>query len=221
MAKQPEKHMTYYNIIDSFREKGCPVCYLVDKSVNSFFNSFLFENVLDYGIGVKLKKSRGFCKEHAFKLIKYGDSLATAITYSSLIEDLLDELNKMSSAKSNIFNQKGICPVCEVVSESEERYLNAFILYAKEDIFLEEYKKSKGMCVPHLKQLLLKCRDKKLLNKLIEIHIQFYKTLNEELKEIIRKNDYRFSKEQWGEEKDAWIRAVEKFVGCHYKDDIK
>lgn len=37
----PEKHTTYYDIIDSFKEKGCPICFSVDKTVKSFFKSFL------------------------------------------------------------------------------------------------------------------------------------------------------------------------------------
>jgi len=34
-----------------------------------------------------------------------------------------------------------------------------------------------------------------------------------ELREFIRKHDYRYSEEPFGKERDAWIRAVEKLNG--------
>ena len=218
MTKVPEKHTTYYDILDSFKEKGCPLCFLVDRSVKSFFKAFLSELVLDNGMTVRLNKSKGFCERHGFSLLKHGDSLATAITYNVLVDDLLAELKKTGSVKSKFFNQEGKCPACEAYNGSDERYTDAFVLYAGEDEFLEAYKKSTGVCVPHLKKLLAKAKDKELLKKLVEIHITFYGKLNEELLSMIRKNDYRYSKEPWGTEKDAWIRVVEKFVGRQYKD---
>ncbi|OGF51144.1 MAG: hypothetical protein A2044_08200 [Candidatus Firestonebacteria bacterium GWA2_43_8] len=213
----PEKHTTYYDIIDSFKEKGCPICFLVDRSVNAFFKSFLMEFVLNHNLTQKLNKSKGFCERHGFSLIKHGDSLATAITYNVLMDDLLAELKKTGAIKSSFFKKEGDCPACEAFNESDERYTDAFVLYAKDEELIEKYKKSTGVCVPHLRKILSKCKDKELLKQLTDIHLDFYGKLNNELISIIRKNDYRYSKEPWGNEKDAWIRAVEKFVGRQYK----
>jgi hypothetical protein len=151
-------------------------------------------------------------------LIKHGDSLATAITYNVLLAELLTELQKTNAIKSKFFNQEGACPACEAYNGAEERYTDAFVVYAKDPELLENYKKSTGVCVPHLRKILSKCKDKEVLKKLVEIHLEIYGELNDELLSIIRKNDYRYSSEPWGTEKDAWIRAVEKFVGRQYKD---
>ena len=218
MTEKFEKHTTYYDMLDSFKEKGCPVCFLVDKTVNAFFKAFLLEFVLNHDLTKKLNKSKGFCERHGFSLIKHGDSLATAITYNALVDDLLAELNKTGTIKSKFFNQDGTCPACEAYNGSEARYTDAFVLYAGEEEFLENYKKSTGVCVPHLRIILSKCKDKELVKKLTDIHLEFYGKLNAELLSIIRKNDYRYAKEEWGTEKDAWIRVVEKFVGRQYKD---
>jgi hypothetical protein len=134
------------------------------------------------------------------------------------MDDLLTELKKTGTIKSSFFKKEGDCPACEAFNESDERYTDAFVLYAKDAELIEKYKKSKGVCVPHLRKILSKCKDKELLKQLTEIHLDFYGKLNAELISIIRKNDYRYSKEPWGSEKDAWIRAVEKFVGRQYKD---
>jgi len=37
--------------------------------------------------------------------------------------------------------------------------------------------------------------------------------LSTELKEYRRKHNYRYAHEPYGAEKDAWIRAIELFVG--------
>jgi len=34
--------------------------------------------------------------------------------------------------------------------------------------------------------------------------------------EFIRKNDYRFRHETWGEERDAWLRAIAALAGAHF-----
>ena len=42
---------------------------------------------------------------------------------------------------------------------------------------------------------------------LLELASDRWGKLPDELTEFIRKNDYRFSKEGFGEERDSWLRA--------------
>ena len=41
------KHTAYFNLVDAFRKEGCPICYLIKKSVHQSMDTFLYENVND------------------------------------------------------------------------------------------------------------------------------------------------------------------------------
>jgi hypothetical protein len=43
--------------------------------------------------------------------------------------------------------------------------------------------------------------------------------LVDHLDEFIRKSDYRFRDEAWGEERDAWLRAIAALVGTQPGQD--
>lgn len=208
-----EKHMTYFNILDSFLERQCPVCFLAGRSVHSFFDFFLFENVLDYDINQKLRASRGFCKEHSSQLLSFNDGLAVSIIYETILDDLIKEGNKNTFSKKSMWKETGKCPACEVYSNSEDRYTKAFAMYAVEEEFFKKYEESKGLCLPHFRKVIDKIKDKNTAVKLMETQIKDFAKLRSELKEFVRKSDFRYSKEKWGEEKDSWIRAIVRLVG--------
>jgi hypothetical protein len=60
---------------------------------------------------------------------------------------------------------------------------------------------------------LKKCKNKKFGKELVDIEIGKISGLIAELKEFMRKHDYRFSKEKFGKEGNSWIRTIEKFIG--------
>jgi len=202
-----EKHSTYFNMLDALKEKGCPLCRLSDKSAHSYFDAFLFENVTDREVSKKLRASGGFCREHSERFLEFNDTLGAAIVYESLIYDLLNEKKGSVSLKS------GLCPACAVSKEAEDRHIKTFETYFAEPEFAEAYLASGGFCISHLKLLLPKIKKESVLKKVIEKERQTLEKLHSELLEFLRKNDYRFSKEEWGAEKDSWRRAIGKFVG--------
>ena len=202
-----EKHSTYFNMLDALKEKGCPLCRLSDKSAHSYFDAFLFENVTDREVSKKLRASGGFCREHSERFLEFNDTLGAAIVYESLIYDLLNEKKGSVSLKS------GLCPACAVSKEAEDRHIKTFETYFAEPEFAEAYMASEGFCVFHLKLLLPKIKNEAVLKKIIGKERKSLEKLHAELLEFLRKNDYRFSKEEWGAEKDSWRRAIGKFVG--------
>ena len=206
-----EKHTTYFNLLDALKEKGCPFCRLADKSVHNYFDAFLFENVTDHEVSKKLMKAKGFCKVHSKKFLEFNDALAAALVYEALIYDMTEA--EGLSLKS--LSPKETCPACLVEKESEERNIDTFrdfIISGDSDI-KTAYLASDGICLAHLKDVLLKIKDREALGKIIEKEQKLLQGLRIELLEFIRKNDYRFSKEEWGKEKDSWRRTVAKFVG--------
>jgi len=215
------KHTTYFNLLEALKE-GCPICYLVKKNTHKFMDDFLYESVNDPGVREDIKASSGFCNRHAWQLQKFGDGFGQAIVYNDLMNIVLKQINELDESFSikellKSINPgvatKKICMFCKQEIDVVERYVSVFWESFDDAEFSFHYKHSFGLCLPHLAFVLQKCKSKKLCAELLDIEGVKISGLIAELKEFMRKHDYRFSKEKFGEEGDSWIRAIEKFIG--------
>jgi hypothetical protein len=215
------KHTTYLNLLEALKE-GCPLCFLVRKTTQRLMADFLYESVNDPGIREDIKASQGFCNRHAWQLQKFGDGLGQAIIYSDLMNAVSKELKERDESVaikelvksiSHRTTKKRICIFCRQEKDTEERYVSVFWESFDDLEFSLHYKNSFGLCLPHLAVALKKCKSKKFSNELVNIESQKLSNLIGELKEFMRKHDYRFSQEKFGKEGNSWIRAVEKSTG--------
>ena len=215
------KHTTYFNLLETLKE-GCPFCSIINKTIHKSMDDFLYESVNDPGLRSQIKASMGFCNRHAWQLQKFGDGFGQAIVYDDLMKIVLgnlkeigkdvsvkDLLKKLGSTKS----PNKICIFCKGEKDVEDRYISVFWENFDDPEFSFQYKSSFGLCLPHLELALKKCKSKKFGKELIDIEAVKISGLIAELKEFMRKHDYRFSKEKFGKEGDSWVRVIEKFIG--------
>ncbi len=216
-----EKHQSYFNVLDALKEK-CPICFLVKKTIHKAMDDFLYESVNDPDVREKIIISSGFCNRHSWTLQKLGDGFGQAIIYNDLVSKVLNQFqenNTTASIKGLVKQLKAsqqsrkFCMFCTQEQEVEERYISTFWESFDEPEFIIEYKNSFGLCLPHLSSALNKSKNIKLSQELSDIEIVKLTNLVKELKEFMRKHDYRFSKEGFKEEGDSWIRAIEKLIG--------
>lgn len=203
------KHIAFFNFLESFKE-GCPFCVLIKKSIDKSMHDFLYERVNDPLVRQKIRKSLSFCNRHSWQLQEKGNSLGQAIIYSDILELILE---KIEMDKQNIIEKREICIFCREEKEILEHYVNVFWKNFSEPEFIAKYKRSFGFCLPHLFVLIKKNKNLKLSKELLALEKEKLSELNNDLKEFIRKYDWRFSKEEFGKEKDAWIKAIEKIIG--------
>jgi len=217
-----EKHEPYFNLLDALKETGCPVCFLIKKSTNKSMDDFLYESVNDAGLRQEIKASQGFCNRHAWQLHKFGDGFGQAIVYSDLINIILrklEDIDKAMSLKELIkrisprISSRHICMFCRQEKDVEERYVSVFLENFDDPEFSIAYKNSFGLCLPHIVFTLKKYRNKQPGKEFLEVESPKLASLLSELKEFLRKHDYRFSNEKFGKEGDSWIRAIEKLIG--------
>jgi len=216
------KHTPYFNLLEALKENGCPICFLANKAVHKFMDGFLYESVNDPGIREEIKGSQGFCNRHAWQLQKFGDGFGQAIVYSDLMNIVLKQLKEIDNSLSikELLKRispkaaaKQICMFCRQEKDVEERYISVFWESFNDPEFSFHYKDSFGLCLPHLALALKKCKSKEFGKELIDIETGKISGLIAELKEFMRKHDYRFSQEKFGKEGDSWIRAIEKIIG--------
>ena len=233
-----DKHFIYHRLMDSMDYDMCPICTLINKNIDRFIDSLLYENVNDYKIREDIKKSKGYCNFHAWRLQKAGDPLAHAIIYGEHIDSeiiLIDRYIKsidtiafkakkiITGKKDKIhvrklkegFFSKDKCPFCKIADECEKTYISAFYEYMEHDNeFFDKFKQYGFLCNVHLVRLLDLPNSEGFIKEILEIQLYNLKRLSKNLDEIKRKSDYRFSHESKPEdEKIAWITAVRHWVG--------
>lgn len=219
------RHITYHNLIDAMKKPGCFVCRLVSETVDHYLDALLYENVNDVGVRKDLRESNGFCPKHAWLLCEHGDPLGHSIIYADLVDGVLDSLKGLlashphpsskttnSQAKRLLPGRK--CPACFVARGAQERYIAVLLEeLASDPMFEKKFASSSGLCLPHLVEALEVSPNDEATRRLLRVSIGKLEELKVDLAEVIRKHDYRFSKEPWGDEQDAWIRAVQVWSG--------
>jgi hypothetical protein len=226
----------YFELLDACDQPGCPVCRLAQRSVQSYLDILFYENVNDGGIRQRLRRSMGFCNLHAWQILEtgVGDALGVSMIYHDILENVLRRLPRgdsysASSPQGGLLSSlgllpkrlpelmnnaiqaltpKAVCPACEQLEISTDIILSTFVESLDKEEFVQAFRSSSGLCLPHFRQSLERVRKEEHSQTLLAIEWNKLKNLSTELAEIIRKNDYRFREEEFGEERDAWLRVI-------------
>ncbi len=113
------------------------------------------------------------------------------------------------------------CVMCETIQENMLRYLHTFFhLYQNDSEFRRKFQESKGLCVPHMGQLLEVATEElgprelgEFISVLTKMEQENLDRIQEDISWFIKKFDYRYEKDDWKNSKDAVERTVNKMRG--------
>jgi hypothetical protein len=106
------------------------------------------------------------------------------------------------------------CPVCARLEPREKDYVRTLVAHLEEPGGLAEaYRDSDGLCLSHFRLALASAPSTGAAQALVAAQQSVWERLHRDLGEFIRKNDQRFRDEPFGEERDAWRRALEAISG--------
>ena len=225
MKRPVEKHLSHFRLVEVLRSaEGCALCELATKEEKRYFEHLLYESVNDGGVRIELTKSRGYCPDHARALLEAGDGLGTAILYEDRLREVLEFLRKLEEGpwksrhgekvlESWEEGKGGVCPACHQLEEARWSHLRTLLEGLGEPEVKETLEAGAGFCFPHLLSVLETAPDVESSSYLIGVHVRKFSKLLTELQEFVRKQDYRFQTEEYGTEKDAWLRAVRMVAG--------
>jgi hypothetical protein len=240
MSTERKEQLGYYRLRDALKKSGCPVCHLIEQSVKRYMDSLLYEGVNDPAVRKKLRNTLGFCNTHAWEMRKLGDGLGQSIIYEDLLGTAEAQMRNLMKSAGSIGRGRAAevrtkrsgngpgagggrftreimmkaCPVCDLRLQVEERALSIFITSFGEREFSRLFRDSAGLCLPHVLSVLKRMEnDGVLAGELLEIEIGMIDALRDELREFQRKHDYRYADEGFGEERNSWLRAIQKLAG--------
>ncbi|MEM2902430.1 MAG: DUF6062 family protein [Candidatus Bathyarchaeia archaeon] len=113
---------------------------------------------------------------------------------------------------------RGECPICKRIEETESTYLEEILMELVDDVkFREKLKSSRGLCLQHFKKMLLLVQKRPeldgigvsdILRDLVEAEIQDLREVERKLAEIRLKTSMPMD-EEWS----RILRALKKLFG--------
>jgi hypothetical protein len=234
MSQAPTPSMVY-DVIEACAQPGCPLCRVSDRWAARFVAALLYEEVTDPHTRGRLKESFGFCRDHAWRATEVGTTLlGMSIIYRGLVAQIANTLEDAAAAPDKKRWWKTLggratgnteatfpglsaqteCPACIHLRGMEAAALVAIAdaLPANERLCAGLRQAHGGLCLPHLRGALA-VASPDAFAFLQESTLAKLAALQADLDEFIRKYDHRFNKEEWGDERDSWQRAVAWMVG--------
>ena len=231
--------IAYLDLLEACKQPGCPICFTTQKAVEHYLNIFFYEQVNDGWVRHDLRRSLGFCHEHAWLATnsEVGDALGLAIIYHDILNTILKglpdreevprSLRKISAwfqqiprglaekleTIQHLLTPQGECPACKQREQHTEIDLSVMIESIQDAEMIGALTSSSGLCLPHLRQAFRMVKHEKDFLSLLSLTRDRLTGTRDELAEFIRKNDYRFMKEGFGPEGDSWKRVVRMMVG--------
>jgi hypothetical protein len=226
------QRIPYYDeLLEAFGEAACPVCRVVAVSTDRLVDAVLFEMVNDVRVREELNAARGYCHRHAALFVRPGSALGAATMMQGVLKVLLRALEGHESGQVSGLRRlfragdpaaAGLaaslapqvpCPLCAGEAVTLGHYLTTLRQYLTPGSELSSaYARSDGLCLPHFRQA-AEGAGGETLEELVRVQKIVWERLNAELEEFLRKNDYRFSHEKMGAERDSWQRALSAISG--------
>ncbi len=134
-----------------------------------------------------------------------GNANIGTVSFLSGLKRFISNFGRFS--RSGELRVREPCPLCNVLLESEKRYVAALAAGLHRVEIWETLQSSGFLCIRHVENVAAKSQ-KEIAARLIISESERLKLLQNELEEFIRKNDYRFQHETMGTENDSWRRAL-------------
>jgi hypothetical protein len=237
----PETPAFYFDILENLAQGRCPACELMRRKPMHYIDHALYGLVVDPHAQNLFAETGGYCRRHAATLLEipWGSALGVAILYNRLIEDASVALQAGRGIAAGRGKRTGLslglnrrrekpaaddrpdCLACRVERETEQGVLRTLVetLNRDDERMLKALEEREGFCLCHLDRALRLDPDDTTDAVLRRHGLRRAETLLAGLREFIRKNDYRFSREPMGAEGDSWMRAVAWVAGVSLEKD--
>jgi hypothetical protein len=219
--------------IEILQTPGCALCCMALRKSQRYVETLLNEAVTDVDQRDTWRQARGLCHWHAWMATETPHSAGSlAILYADVLRHDLGHLAALTAAAPTTrrwrwrhslaqrvhdwlrsWGQQQPCPVCNLWREQERLYLQVLLDDWQEPTLAQAFAASSGLCWRHTLRLVEEGRQHAHLQTVLAVQQVHLQKLQDELQEFIRKLDYRFGRQPYGREADAWQRVVALYVG--------
>ncbi|MGQ4807967.1 hypothetical protein NKDENANG_01333 [Candidatus Entotheonellaceae bacterium PAL068K] len=233
------RDLTRQELIAVLQRPGCALCRLAQQKNPRYVETWLDNAVIDVEQRDTWRHAKGFCSWHAWMATHLPQSSSSlAILYDDVLGHEIQYLAALTAASLALRQRQWppgrrlakrvrhwlrtwhqVCPVCRLWQQQEQLCMTVLLTDWHEPTLTTAFAQSSGLCLPHIARLMAHGANHVHLPAFLAVQQERLQALQAELREFIRKQDYRFAHEPFGSEADAWQRVVALFVGtyggCH------
>lgn len=223
----------------AFEREGCPICTVVLAYLEHSIDNWEYEGFTDVAHRYQLIRSRGFCPLHTWQLAQHPNAFRLGLIYNEVLTDVLHELDRGYSElpapgesapqrkpawkvwwrrkrhQTDASPRFEECPLCQSRTNAEERLISTLVQQLRSEEIRTLLSQSTGLCLVHFTQATHQAEldDPMVLHHLLACQRTCTRRVLEEVRELVRKHDYRFSDEPRGDEMLSWRRAAQLCAG--------
>jgi uncharacterized protein YhaN len=217
------------------QREGCPICAVLQEQVARSMNTWSYEGFTDVEHRQEVMRARGFCPLHTWQLAQHNNAFQLGVVYenvlSTLVEDLeayektlpektqrnwLMEIKHLFPSVSPAWQQDPAlmyeqCAFCKIQSAIEKRLIERLVgLLQTAETMPALLSQSTGLCRAHFTQAIqyAEAHAPAQCSTLVTCQRTCIERVLSEVRELVRKHDYRFNQEAQGEEMTSWRRAA-------------
>jgi hypothetical protein len=191
------------------------------KEVHDFFCSWQYQLATREDAQQAYAATHGFCHFHAWRLEEIGSPRGLSSGLPTLAERTAHELRKLSAQDASEWQERvgmllprsADCLACQVRDRAEEEYGRFLIRYLSQPEARKEYGRSQGICIPHLRALLVMDPPKEVAEFLLAEQARHLEETAEEMHSYAVKFDTRHPDLLTAGEEDATRRVLVHLLG--------
>jgi hypothetical protein len=222
-------------LIDSLQQPCCILCHLGRLKSLRYIETLLDTAVIDVAKRDAWRQAKGLCHWHASVAMAIPQSASSlAILYEDVLNHEIRHLAPLTTSATSsrwirmrhkyrftqrvkrwleAWQQRDRCPVCCLWQTQEQLYMAVLLDDWHDPALRQAFEQSSGLCLPHTVRLMAYGGSHRHLAAILTAQQGRLQSVHVELREFIRKQDYRFSHEPYGSEADAWQRVIALLVG--------
>jgi hypothetical protein len=200
---------------------SCPFCRLQAKLEQNELDLILGASMMEPDIRIQTNK-KGFCANHFDQMLHAKNRLGLTLILQSHLDEILNDVQdgllgqKGANAVARIEKLNGSCYVCDRIEASFSKMLGtAAYLHSQDSDFRRKFASQSAFCLPHYRRLLIAAKaelNKKEYLRLTQdaqsVLYRYFDELRADVAHFVKKFDYRYEQEPWGNAKDAPDRAI-------------
>ena len=214
--KETVKNSYYTELLETFSRDGCPICSLLEHSVEKYLENLLHEFTMDPVSRREIRDSFGYCGKHTAQLIKVTERTNQRLSASIVAEDLANSFLKHCRKALKQTGTRGIdslkkdpgCPICSYHTKHEKLYISEFARGTLKEEFIERFRENSYICMDHLIKVSRLIKDRSILKRVLEPGIKEIESLDTDLNNFIKKFDHNSGEKITDDEAMAWIRFL-------------
>jgi hypothetical protein len=239
-SRRAGRFVTYFRLLEACASPGCPVCRCLRAEARSALEALLDERVTDPGTRDVLDRSWGFCAWHGALTREVPSAgLGVAIIYETIVQEIRARLDRIRREASSAAARRpawrrllgqasrgatpplGLpraraarprCPLCATLAVVESTCLRTVLDHVEEAEFERAYRRSGGLCLPHLAHAVALFPRHGGVPALLGRAVDLLDGLTGDLRSFIARHDYRRTGPFTDREVACWREAV-AFVG--------